>query len=238
MTQNPSNWNTILLGSSGVLSVLTLAGAYASYVFKQQVDTLNYQIKSLESENTRLRKSLEQAENEKQKANSDTAELFGTLERIQSSDSLSHEDTERIIRIMGKFQKLGSLQNKLDEYKQAAQWIKDNKQDLIKEASKEAIRKHSKFFPIGSRKKKQFEKDIGGYLDWVYDSLNLYGHKNVPLNEFVNQPIIKSPLPYTTAIRKLKDKENAGELTLEQSRYLKDFLDGLINKIPGEFRNS
>jgi actin-related protein len=228
MTQNPSNWNTILLGSSGVLSVLTFAGTYASYVFKQQVDTLKSKIDYLESDNTRLQKSLEEAK-------SQTAGLIESLTRLEFND----EDAARMTRIMSNFQKWGSLEeNEFYDYKQAAQWIKDNKQDLIKEASKEAIRKHSKLFQRFSGKRKQFEKDIAGYLDWVYNSLNLWGHKNVPLREFVNQPIIKSPLPYIIAIRKLKDKVDVVELTVKQSRYLKDFLDGLIKKIPDEFRNS
>jgi hypothetical protein len=236
MTQTSPNWFTVVLGGGGVMSLLTLAGGYASFVIKKHIDAIEQQNKNLIIENEGLRRNIENAETELKNAMSEIEHLYATVERIREAE-LSSDDAARLKRVVGNLQDIKSRQKgkRFEEYKIAARWLDYRKSSWVKDASHYAIQKYSKIVPWQRRKK--FKQDITGYLDWVYTSLYVYGHARLPLSRFVSEPIIKSSFPYVSAIRNIIENKDRGDLTVDQSTYLEGMLEELITKIRNKFKD-
>ncbi len=83
MSQNYPNWATILLGSTGLFSLLTIAGGYASFVIKKHIEALEKENQNLSNEKEQLQRNLEKAENDINNLNDRLFEMAKSLEDIQ-----------------------------------------------------------------------------------------------------------------------------------------------------------
>ena len=206
-----------LLGSSGILGVVTLAT-------KGIVDAKEEQIKALDRENQRLKTQLG---DERGKSTQLVDELRKALEST---------DAGRLkLEILNLVNKLDTLQKGFDDCKCAAKWIDARKKIWVDRACKEANRGYPELL---SRNKTKFKENLTRYLDWVFVCLDKQGHtRNMPISDFVSAPAILSPHPYLSAINYLISQEEWGELTPEQIDYLREVLIQLTEKIRYSFRN-
>jgi hypothetical protein len=244
MASNSSNW---LLFASPIISAVGALLVYHRWIVDHRIklkdDLIDSLRKDLESE-SRSRQSLEEkiklAVNDTDKAYSTLEEFF---ENIKEGD-LAASDVILVRRVIDNFQRLGSLQNRLNNYKVAASKLKSQQPFLTKKASQNAIREFKPSvvefqdkIPWKSKDNKQkFEADISAYLDWVYDCLYVSGHpNNNPLHNFVTHPSISSFFPYEAAFRYVKDYGDWSTLTLEQSASLIRMIDELLDRLPNEF---
>lgn len=233
-TQSSPDWLTILLGSGGV-GVIALFGVSAGFVIRQHISVLRQAKDNLTSENNLLKDRLARAEADKKAADDEVSSMFTILEGLRESD-LSTDDAAKLKRVLGGLHRIKSMQEGFNTYKAAAQWLEYRKEAWVEEAVRKAFHEHPKLFNRKTRK--AFHKDINDYLSWVYTSLYTYGHARAPLKNFVKDPVLKSPFPYTTAIQQIVSNGDRKELTVEQSISLEKMLDQLLKKIHKEIGNS
>ena len=234
MSQSSSNWDILLKVGAPFLA---MAGAYAVFVFKKHTDQMEYRINNLSYDKKELQQSLQKVEAEKEQAIDNFLKTKNILENIRDRglDSVTPEQIEAIKTMLGAYENFASSQAEMEDYRPGAKWLKHREEDWVQEACRAAIKEYPKL--VLRKTRKQFHQEISSYLNWVYESLYIYGQPSGALGTFVRKPIIKDPMPYVAAIRHVRDNRDRGELTLDESRHLENMLDELIRQINYEFRN-
>lgn len=213
------------IDSKFLIGILTLVGALVAFIVKQLLTNKDVIIDGLNKEVQRYKIKLQEAEQAEEESRNAISELL-------DKDNLNSQVLLKLNNIHQLFNRLDDKKKILEEYRKSADWLDFRRQNWIDRASKAAIKKYGRSIPI--LKRQQFKKDIAGYLHWVYICLYFYGHPDVPIQDCVNHPTIQAPAPYIYAIKYIKNKEEWGELTREQSNYLKDMFDELIEKLEDE----
>ena len=234
MDQPSLNWLK-LLGTSGIIGALGLAGAFVAFIINLYRTALEEQNRGLDEENKRLKNRLVEIEADRVEAKSEVSKVIKMLVRLREDSS--PDDFIQLAEIIAKVERfqLDDVET-FEAQRSAAQWLEYRKDDWIKDAVKVSIQKHAKL--VLPRVRKQFQKDIAAYLKWVVKSLSTNGHPDESLGEFVGKPTINSAIPYITAVRHVRDNGDREELTAEQSRYLEAMFDELLRKLPAEFSKS
>lgn len=237
MTQAAQGWIELLLGKGGLVGLMGttvgVIGGLTGFLINQRFEGLKQEHRVLEQKNELLQEKLKTVEAEKKDVSDSVNDIITILEKLRESE-LNPDDAAKLRRFLGGFERIRSMKEKTRDFKAASQWLDYRKATWVEEASAEAIQKHPSLIPLGL--KKRFRKDIEGYLNWAYTSLNVYEHPDAPLSNFVAKPALQSLFPYATAIRYLIDNFDRGDLTIEQSRYLESIFDELARKISDEFK--
>ncbi|BAY57938.1 hypothetical protein NIES2135_48110 [Leptolyngbya boryana NIES-2135] len=224
MAQNSPNWFAIILGSSGLVGLVTL-------VTKGIVDRKDVHIQYLTQRNEDLK---EEAKAEKEKAARLVIDIAQRLNNVDTG-RFSPEDAVRLKEIFSLLNNFESLSKGFADCKEAAEWLETCKENWVQQASKYTLRSYSNLIP--RQKIGRFKEDLTEYLNWVHTCLKKYGGRtqNTPLP--VENPIVESPHPYIAAINYLIDERKWGELTPEQIAYLREVLKRLIDEIRKAFEN-
>jgi hypothetical protein len=214
--------------------LLTIAGGFTAFSFTQRLKLKEEKIQDLEDGKRELKDKLCNAEGLIQDLQATVVDLINNQE-----ENLSPKVVGVLNSILGKLQIDKIEQREFEDCKCAAAWLQHQKKNLVRNTIKETVRLHSPLIP--RNKRARFQKNIEGCLQWVYACLDFYGHPEVPLENYVNAPVLDSPLPYTYAIKYIKSFETIKgldkrkNLTQQQSTYLKDMLDELLLKLPHLF---
>lgn len=197
MAQGSQDWQLVLQIS---ISLLGLAGGFTAFVFNQRIKGKDEKIQDLKENLEKLQSELEDAECVKK-------ELQGTVVSLinNQEDSLNPKVLEILNSVIGKLQIDKIQKRELEDYKSAAKWLRCQNKELVKSALKETMRTHRSLIP--RMKKRRFEDDVKGCLEWVYVCLNFYGHPDISMERYVNTPAIDSSIPYIFAIRHVQSFE-------------------------------
>ncbi|MGB7247929.1 MAG: hypothetical protein WBC73_03240, partial [Phormidesmis sp.] len=189
--------------------------------------------KELESLRRRLqdsRESEEHTEYLREKAGEREKEALLTLEKYLreiDEDTLSPENLASVRRIIGLVEENRGLQDRLNDCKIAAKWLRFRQREWISESIL-SVKKN-----IPRNKRRLFEKNVSWYLDWAHACLQI-GHPDISLKKFVANPILSSPFLYIKAIRLIKEKKDWGDLKASQSSYLEKILNELMDRLRSE----
>ncbi|QQE64160.1 hypothetical protein GFS31_08390 [Leptolyngbya sp. BL0902] len=251
MVQTPYFFAQATSGSLNVLPHITvfIAGATLALTYERWIveNRLSSQKDKLESELEHEKRDKEYWQRKANDAAKDVEIAYQALDetlKTINQQELSTNDIVRLNRILGKLKNWEGLNEELNDYKVAATELQRKLPYLSRIASKQAIKEYKKnsvtlpeILPWNREKKIQrFQRDITGYVNWIYDCMYFTGHPdNNPLSRFVEKPLLSSADPYVAAITYIRDQGGWERLTSNQVQYLKMFFDELLMQLPDEF---
>jgi len=242
MTQSSQDWTKI---AGAIATGIGLIATYTAYIFKQRLDSKEDQIaqrdnridvlqRDLERQATSYERQVKELEQELEKSEERQKGAYDTLEELTDSidkDSLSSQDLLRFNKIVNLLERLkdADIQETLSNYKAACKWLRYRRDAWVAEASQNISQKS--IDSSSHESVKQFQRDLGGYLDWSINCMQVGHTENNPLENFVPLPTLKSPYPYVEAIRYIQRKKDWGDLNQNQITSLNGFLEKLVERL-------
>ncbi|MGB3310365.1 MAG: hypothetical protein WBG32_07990, partial [Nodosilinea sp.] len=235
------------------ISLFGVALLYQRWIVQNRIEDKDDTISGLRDELSDKNIEIEGLKKELDKISKDIDEsrqsLFDFIDTIEES-SLSREVSIKLRKILSRATALPEeTQKKLDDYRVAAEELNSLKSEAISASLEKVFHEHGnkilgikRILPWHTAKfKRDIEKDISLYLNWVYDCLYITGHPdNNPLDRYVESPVVKCPDLYLKAINYIKEDFNwsKSNLTVKQVMLLGFMLDELLQRIPAEFNES
>jgi hypothetical protein len=237
---SPPGWLTLLLSGGvvalffGLLKLVTDAKEDRIKALERQIEdrdkSYRAQLEILQSQHQIDIKHLQRDREHLQQQLDATADLHQllakTIDTIRAQ-GLTGEASFNLQTIEAYLNRSQQGQDTYNLCQNVALWVQRQRDSWLQEISDVAVSRYPN--EITSDKIDEFRNDIIEYLTWLYDSLRdgLY----IEFSDYAKTRAIDSPFPYRTAFSALQQKDDVGDLTAQEARILREYINELVRRL-------